>query len=539
MKKTLLTLLTTLMTVSSVVAQTDAPSVWGDWPRWGDQGDGTYRNPILPADFSDIDCIEHDGYYYAISSTFQFSPGMVILRSRDMVNWRIISHAVPDVSQIGREMNWDSMDRYARGIWAGSIRWHQGRFYVYFGTPDEGMFMTSAPKAEGPWEPLHKMSGDYFPAGWDDCCPLFDDDGKKYFVASNFADNYKTYIWQLTDDGRDVIPSTRTKVNEGMWREANKLYKFNGKYYHLFSEYDGKGRYLMMQRADHPLGPYTEVHQLSHMQVEWNEPNQGGYLQDGQGNWFYFTHHGHGDWTGRIASLLPVTWIDGWPIIGQPDAQDIGNMVWQPAKPLMKNGKPGKPQANKVYMDLRTMNDPSWEWNYQPRQGWYTQGKKQVTLRAFRPVVTGDLRRAGNTLVQRVWRSEVNEVTVCVDLRKMQDGQRSGLCHFSENWVEFGVRQQGGVRQLYFQPRDARERGGDVLYTGTLSRIYLRNTWGLDGLCRMAYSLDGRQWTDIRQTYQLEWGSYRGDRIGLYTYNNEADQGEATFSHFRYLVERK
>ena len=110
----------------------------------GDQGDGTYINPIIPGDFSDVDAIRVGNDFYAISSTMQFSPGMVILRSKDLVNWRIAGHAVSDVTQIGPEMNWDRMGRYGRGVWAGAIRFHAGKFWVYFGTPDEGLFMTSA-----------------------------------------------------------------------------------------------------------------------------------------------------------------------------------------------------------------------------------------------------------------------------------------------------------------------------------------------------------------------------------------------------------
>lgn len=118
--------------------QPAVPKTWGDWPRWGDQGDGTYRNPVLPSDYSDLDCIRVGSDYYAISSTFQYSPGMVILRSKDLVNWRIIGHVVDDVTQIGPELNWDRMDRYGRGVWAGAIRHHDGKFWVYFGTPEEG-----------------------------------------------------------------------------------------------------------------------------------------------------------------------------------------------------------------------------------------------------------------------------------------------------------------------------------------------------------------------------------------------------------------
>lgn len=525
-----------ILTFLTVLAQ---PTAWGEWPKWGDQGDGTFRNPILPADFSDIDCIEHDGYYYAISSTFQFSPGMVILRSKDMVNWCIISHAVPDIRQISPALNWDQMDRYARGIWAGSIRWYAGRFYVYFGTPDEGMFMTTAKHAEGPWEPLHKMN--FFENGWDDCCPLFDDDGQKYFVASHFADNYKTYIYRLTDDGRDIIPSSATLIHESMWREANKLYKWGDTYYHLFSEFDGNGRYLMMKRSAHPMGPYDEVHQLSNTQREWMEPNQGGYLQDGEGHWFYFTHHGTGDWAGRIASVLPVTWIDGWPIIGAPDSQNVGNMVWQLPKPATPTGKhvARKKDATEEYLCLRRMDDPSWEWNFHPREGWYEVKKNSVTLRAFRPLESNNLRKAGNTYAQRVWRSEACEATVRIDLRQMADGQRSGMGHFSESWMEFGVRQEGHERQLYFLNSNLGDSGAKVIATGSFPYVYLRHEWGLDGLCSMSYSLDGQEFMPITWYYQLAWGSYRGDRLALYTYNNKADEGAATFDQFCYRVKRK
>lgn len=210
------------------LASAQTPSHWGDWPRWGDQGDGTYRNPVLPADYSDIDCIRVGEDYYAISSTFQFSPGMVIVHSRDLVNWTIVGHAVPDISQIGPELNWNRMNRYARGVWAGAIRHARGRFWVYFGTPDEGYFMTSAPTPAGPWEPLHALMK---APGWDDCCPFWDDDGQGYFVGTHFADGYKTYLWKLTPDGRSLVEESRTLINQGAGREANKLLKINGWYY--------------------------------------------------------------------------------------------------------------------------------------------------------------------------------------------------------------------------------------------------------------------------------------------------------------------
>ena len=518
----------TILASLCIVAQAQSvstPVTWGDWQTWGEQPDGTYINPVLPGDFSDIDCIEHEGYFYAISSTFQFEPGMVILRSTDMVNWKIYSHAVPDITQISEGQNWTKMDRYARGIWAGAIRWHKDRFYVYFGCPDEGMFMTTAKKIEGPWSTLTKMNID---GGWDDCCPLFDEDGQNYFVATHFADGYKTYVFKLSKDGKTVDWDSKVLINEGYGREANKLYKWNGKYYHLFSEDRDGGRYLMMQRANNPMGPYNERHRLCNTQREWNEPNQGGYLQDKEGNWFFLTHHGHGDWGGREVSLLPVIWTeDGWPIIGIPDKDNVGNMVWRHQMP-----KAFKNEKNTIQFDSEC-----WEWNYHPRKGFYTRTKDKVVLRAFKPLEKDNLLKAGNTLTLRSYQTPYNNVEVKIDLNKMAEGQRSGICHFSASWSEFGVKMDGGKRILYFRTNNGKEE----TFTGQeIPAVFLLGCeWGLDGRCGYKISYDGgKVWTTLAH-YNLEWGNYRGDRLGLYTYNNEKEAGEATFTDFSYKTSDK
>ena len=135
--------------------------------KWGDQRDGTYCNPVLPGDYSDIDAIRVGSDYYAISSTFQYSPGVVVLHSNDLVNWEILSHVIDDITVISPELNWNKMSLYGKGVWAGSIRYYKNTFWVYFGTPDDGFFMSSATNPSGPWEPLHTL---WKTAGWDDCC---------------------------------------------------------------------------------------------------------------------------------------------------------------------------------------------------------------------------------------------------------------------------------------------------------------------------------------------------------------------------------
>lgn len=505
----------------------DAPAPWGAWHSWGDQGDGTYRNPVLPGDYSDLDCIRVGDDYYAISSTFQYSPGMVVLHSRDLVNWRILGHVVSDVTQIGPEMNWDRMNRYNKGVWAGAIRYHGGKFWVYFGTADEGYFMSTARDPAGPWEPLQRVLAE---AGWDDCCPFWDDDGQGYFVGTNFKDGYKTWLFKLTPDGRGLVPGSRVLINEGAHREANKLYKINGTYYHFFSEHvSGLGRYVMMQRAARITGPYTGRRQLSHAQPEAREPNQGGLVQTPAGGWYFFTHHGSGDWAGRCASLLPVTWVDGWPILGQVGADGIGTMVWTARKPV-QGGPVLVPQSDDDFSGPRL--GVQWEWNYQPRADKWSLSERPGWLRlhAWKPLRADDLKRAGNTLTQRVMRARRNVVTAELDPSGLADGQVAGLCHYHRNYATIAVRREQGSLVIEAARNQAILHGPAV----AAKPLWLRSEWDLDGLCRFSYSTDGQTFASLGEPYQFGWADYRGERIGLFSYNNAGEAGYADFASFTY-----
>ncbi|HEX8465221.1 MAG TPA: glycoside hydrolase 43 family protein [Abditibacterium sp.] len=499
---------------------------WGDWPSWGDQGNGTYQNPVLPSDYSDLDCIRVGANYYAIASTMQFSPGMVILHSKDLVNWRILGHAVSDLTQIGPELNWNKMNRYGKGIWAGSIRYHAGKFWVYFGTPDEGYFMTTATNPAGPWEPLTHFMKE---PGWDDCCPFWDDDGQGYFVGTKFSDGYKTYLWKMSADGRKPLPETAVLINEGRSREANKLFKKDGWYYHFFSAVKGV-RVVMMQRSRSIAGPYTEVKQLTDQNREALEPNQGGIVQTEAGDWFFLTHHGKGSWEGRAVSLLPVRWVNDWPLIGETGPNGLGQMVWSGQKPV-KNTPIVTPQSSDEF-GAPTL-PVQWEWNYQPRsEKWsLTQRPGFLRLHAFQPLHADNLLRAGNTLTQRTVRATRSEVVTKLDLRGLADGQKAGLCHFvANNHAVLGVTQEGTTRTLEYKNKGTITTGPVI----SGPDLWIRSVWGLDGLSQFSYSLDGQTFTDYGAPYQMTWGGYRGDRIGLFSYNNKADAGWIDVDFLRY-----
>lgn len=505
--------------------------------KWGDQGNGTYVNPILPADYSDLDAIRVGDDYYAISSTMQFSPGMVVLHSKDLVNWEITAHVADDLSRISPELNWDRMNCYGKGIWAGSIRYYKNKFWVYFGTPDDGFFMSSATNPAGPWEPLHQL---WKVKGWDDCSSFCDDDGQLYFIATNFAldpknnKKYNIHLFKMTPDGKNLIMESDSIIYQSQGSEANKLYKFNGLYYHYFSEVKPEGRVIMMERSKNIYGPW-EIKQLNHVNKELDrEPNQGGLLQAPTGKWYFLTHHGSGDWEGRPASLLPVHWIDGWPIIGEVGADTIGRMVWTGAKPISHKKKLSIQSSDEFKTNRLNVQ---WEWNYQPRADKWslTESRGFLRLHAFTPIQSNKeksvILRAGNTITQRSMRTPSNVATVKIDISHMADGQFAGLTHFSTTSHSlFGIKQENGIRTLVYD-----NNGKDTLGIRVKGKsIWLRSIWDANGINRYAFSTDGQFYQPFGDTYQLTWGSYRGDRIGIFNFNTKEDKGYVDIDWFRY-----
>ncbi|NUS09133.1 MAG: hypothetical protein HOV97_42000, partial [Nonomuraea sp.] len=239
------------------------------------------------------------------------------------------------------------------------------------------------------------------------------------------------------------------------------------------------------------------------------------------GAWYFVTHHGHGDWEGRVLSLLPVTWVDGWPIIGTVGTDGIGNMVWTGQVPA--GGTPGLPVdalppvvTGDLFAD--TSLKPQWEWYYQSRADHWslTERPGHLRLKAFAPLAGDNLTKVGNTLTQRVLRSSGGgTVTVRLELAGLTDGQHAGLCHYAATYAGLGVRRSGTTTTVSQNVNGTLTSGPPI----TQNAVWLRTTWDVNGVSQFSYSLDGSAFTSFGGTYQLTWGGYRGDRIGLYTYN--------------------
>ena len=307
----------------------------GNRGAWGDQGDGTFKNPILPGDFSDPDVIRVGSDYYFITSTLQYSPGMAVLHSKDLVNWQYIGHCVADLTQLGPELNWDRMNRYNRGIYAGAIRFHDGKFWVFFTTMDEGVFLTTATNAAGPWSPVTRI---WDKQGFDDPCPLWDDDGQAYLLLSTPGKQWWTHIFKMSADGKTVDPASEKIIDDYQSSEGNKIYKINGTYYVFHNEFHRKtnARVGVMMRSTNIFGPYEKKIILEDFPGRYDrQPNQGGLVQTEAGDWWFITHQGRGEdgtYDGRPSHLLPVTWTNGWPVPGLIDPHGAGTILWSAKK---------------------------------------------------------------------------------------------------------------------------------------------------------------------------------------------------------------
>jgi beta-xylosidase len=533
--------------------------------HWGDQRDGTYRNPILAGDYSDPDVIRVGDDFYLISSTINMSPGMAVLHSRDLVNWQTIGHVVADIAKLGPELNWDRMNRYGEGVYAGSIRFHDGKFFVHFTSFLEGFFVGTADNPAGPWkvQPMKDAKGRALLAPkWDDPCPFWDDDGQAYLVASKPGGAWYPHLFRMSNDGVTLpdadldamsLPGPQAR-GEGATiyardsAEGNKLYKRDGLYYFYNNEVGWQGRMAVMRRsrfiygersdgspgtADRP-GAY-QVKPMLTTSAGNRELNQGGLVDTPDGRWYFLTQGGAGGHPdGRVSSLLPVVWIDGWPMPGsRNNGAMLGDMMWTAPMPIT-GGALHYPQGSDDFQSPEL--SPNWEWNHQPRSDqWSVRERKGwLRLHAFKPLAPGKFFTAGNTLGQRYFSGGNVRATIKVDISGVARGQKAGLAHFNggRNYATLHVvRDDGGVRVQYEE--DGRIAEGPALPSKTRD-LWLRTEIDEDHVATLSFSTDGKQFSALAQHFTLKWGGYRGTYLGIFTYNDRGDYGRLDVDSFNY-----
>lgn len=476
---------------------------------WGDQGNGTYINPILCADYSDPDVIRVGEKYYMVASDFHFM-GMQVLESDDMVNWHILTQVYNRLDFPG----WDTNQRYAGGSWAPALRYHDGRFWIFFCTPHEGLFMTQAEHPEGPWSPLHQLKA---VEKWEDPCPFWDDDGTAYLGRSQHGAG-PIILHRMSPDGRELLDEGRV-IYTGPIAEGTKFHK-RGDYYYLSIPEGGVGTgWQTILRAKSIYGPYEKRVVLEQGSTDINGPHQGAIVDTPDGEWWFY-HFQHDGALGRVVHLQPMYWHDDWPVIGiDIDRNGIGEPVRMWQKPRVKaNGGRHLPQTSDTF-DSPTLS-PQWQWNHNPvDEAWsLTERKGHLTLHAL---CAESFRLARNTLTQKVMGYQ-SEATATIDFSGMAEGGRCGLACLGKGNELLGVVRQGGKFFLY--------RGNDwketISHPLTSRKIQLRISFDMKGKSyRFAYSTDGKRFTDCGEPFFVDFGNWKGVRFGIYHYNTISNDG--------------
>jgi beta-xylosidase len=298
-----------------------------------DNGDGTYKNPIINADYSDPDAIRVGDDYYLISSSFNQSPGLPILHSKDLVNWTIIGHALQQQLPVEHF----SKVQHGNGVWAPAIRYHNNEFYIYYPDPDFGIYLTKAKNISGPWtEPVLVQAG----KGLIDPCPLWDDNGKNYLVhalAGSRAGFKSVILMKELNAAGDKVISDGVLVYDGHevdgTIEGPKIYKRN-KYYYIFAPAGGVSTgWQTILRSKNIYGPYERKVVLEQGATTTNGPHQGAWVQTQTGE-DWFIHFQDKDAYGRVVHLEPMKWLNDWPVMGvDNNSNGIGEPVMVFKKP--------------------------------------------------------------------------------------------------------------------------------------------------------------------------------------------------------------
>lgn len=491
--------------------------------RWGDQLNGTYKNPVINADYSDPDVIRVGKNFYMVSSEFHFM-GMPVLQSTDLVNWHIIG-------QIYKGLNisdgFNSMDKYGGGSWAPSLRYHNGKFYVYFCTPDEGLYMSTATHPAGPWAPLTEVKR---VKGWEDPCPFWDTDGKAYLGHSRLGAG-PIIVHQMSNDGRKLLDSGITVYN-GPVAEGTKFYKRNGFYYLIIPEGGVGSGYETALRATNIYGPYERKIVLEQGKTNINGPHQGGLVELASGE-SWFIHFQDAGTIGRVTHLEPVKWVNDWPMMGiDNDGNGIGEPVDIYKKPKTDD------QASSSFIQTsdeftgKTLG-LQWQWNHNPVSDHWrlNQPSGYLSLTAMH---APDHKHARNTLTQKLM-GRRGTVMVKMSTGKMQNGQRAGLALIGKNIHEIGVMKTNGNTFIYADNNGVLAQGSK-LSAGT---IYLKIRIDLNEKATLLfYSLDGHRYQPLGMPCKLSDDNYwKAVRPALFSYNTGQGAGTAMFDWFHYTYD--
>ncbi|SCY41619.1 Beta-xylosidase [Nonlabens sp. Hel1_33_55] len=507
-----------------------------------DQGNGFYKNPIIHADYSDPDVIRVGDDFFMTSSSFNTAPGLPILHSKDMVNWKLINHALP---KIVPEEHFKK-PQHGNGVWAPSIRYHEDEYYIYWGDPDFGIYMVKTKDPFSKWdEPILVMPG----KGLIDPSPLWDDDGTAYLVhayaGSRAGVKSLLTVNRMNASGTKVIDEGvhvfDGHENQGTI-EGPKFYK-KGDYYYIFAPAGGvQYGWQLVLRSKNIYGPYEEKIVLEQGSTDINGPHQGAWIETEDGaSWFY--HFQDKDAYGRVVHLQPMKWENDWPVMGEDlDGNGIGEPVLTYKKPIVKNNAV---KTTPVESDFFTRFNigKQWQWNANPEVIWHAKLPSNDYLRLFSikpPTSSANLWMTPNLLLQKFPAPSFTVNTkISLHPEEASSGKSAGVIIMGTDYASLGIsHDQNGYFITQSETIDAigekPEKINETVRLKSNSAYFQVDVIAPEAICKFRYSEDGKTFIEIGKSFKAKPGKWIGAKVGLYSISTEeaARGGYADVEYF-------
>ncbi|QEC56287.1 glycoside hydrolase family 43 protein [Flavisolibacter ginsenosidimutans] len=489
------------------------------------------QNPILFADVPDMSMIRVGNTYYMSSTTMHMSPGVPIMKSKDLVNWQLVNYAYDTLANSDELALTNGKSTYGRGSWASSLRYHNGTYYVstFSQTTGRTHVYSTENIEKGPWKTVS------FKPSYHDHSLFFDDDGRVYLIYGAG----KLKLVELTNDVTGIKPGTAEQViienasapagtNINLQAEGSQLFKVNGKYYLFNITWPRAGmRTVVIHRADKITGPYEGKLALQDLGVA-----QGGLIDTPEGEWFAYLFRDYGA-VGRIPYLVPVKWVDAWPVLGV-DGKVPQTLNLPANKPLIpgivasdefsrKKGEPALPLA--------------WQWNHNPDNSLWSVKARKGYLRLTTGRIDTSFLLARNSLTQRTI-GPVCSGTTSLDVSNMKDGDFAGLGLLQKNYGLLGVRVNGNRKEMVMVNVGTGKAIESQSIPLNQTTVYFKakcNFTDKKDVADFFYSLDGKTWmpigTQLKMTYTLP--HFMGYRFALFNYATKNTGGFVDFDFFR------
>lgn len=529
------------LSINQLDAQKTKPYVSEVWVS--DLGNGTYKNPVLYSDYSDPDAIRVGDDYFMTASSFNEMPGLPILHSKDLINWKLVNYAITDL--IPKETY--NVPQRGNGVWAPSIRFHNGEYFIYWGDPDFGVFMVKTKDPFGKWEdPVLVMEG----KGLIDTCPLWDDDGNAYLVhgwaGSRAGVKSILTLNKMNPEGTKVLDKG-VHIFDGHDKhptvEGPKFYKRNG-YYYIFAPAGGVATgWQLVLRSNHIYGPYEEKIVLEQGKSKINGPHQGAWVDTPNGqDWFY--HFQDVDAGGRIVHLQPMKWEKDWPVMGiDTDKNGIGEPVLTYKKPEI-----GKTFPIETPAESDEFNDDKiglqWQWSANENVIWSAKipGKDYLRLFSIKtPEGEKNLWNVPNLLTQKFPAPNfIASTKVKLSPEDAKEGKVAGLLVMGTDHASIVITNKPDGYYLQLRKALKAEKGGEEKILNEIklksNEVYLKvDVKEPNGICQFSYSENGKKFENIGETFQAKPGKWIGAKVGIYSVSDPkvSRGGYADFDFFR------